>query len=126
MEQVLASRGHSVDLVDPVQEKLPLLTRPHFAYPAGESPHDALAERLGAAQVHKKLICQLETCLSSKHCACPRLGLTRTSTAGISSSTNRALNNSRRACTAWVAVLSHIEQTYVLARFGCPVYIRLT
>jgi NAD(P)H-dependent FMN reductase len=52
MERALASRGHSVDVVDPVVEKLLVLTRPHFAYPAGESPHEALASRLAAAQAY--------------------------------------------------------------------------
>ena len=52
MELELKRRGHTVDVVDPVVENLPLLTRPHFSYPSGESPHDALAERLGGAQAY--------------------------------------------------------------------------
>lgn len=52
MERQLALRGHAVDVVDPVVEALPLLTRPHFAYHAGESPHQALATRLAAAQAY--------------------------------------------------------------------------
>ena len=52
IESALTERGHAVDVIDPTVEQLPLLKRPHFSYPKGESPHEDLAERLGAAQAY--------------------------------------------------------------------------
>ena len=43
--------GHTVDIIDPLREEVPLLRRPHFAYAAGRAPEalEQLAERIRAA-----------------------------------------------------------------------------
>ena len=48
----LRSRGHEVDVVDPVETELPLLRKPHFAYAAGRAPEplDTLAQAIAASQ----------------------------------------------------------------------------
>ena len=45
---VLSQRGHEVDVVDPVDEALPSLVKPYFAYAPGQAPPKlaALNERL--------------------------------------------------------------------------------
>lgn len=47
----LSARGHTVDVVDPIAEDLPLLIKPHFAYRQGAAPGsmDNLASRLREA-----------------------------------------------------------------------------
>lgn len=46
--KAILNRGHSVDIINPITEDLPLLQKPQFAYASGKSPIalDALATRL--------------------------------------------------------------------------------
>lgn len=50
--ECLRQRGHNVDIVDPVDEALPLLEKPHFAYRSAPPKLQALAERLEAAEAY--------------------------------------------------------------------------
>ena len=54
LEAELLRRGHVVDVVDPREEPLPLLEKPHFAYARGKAPPalDALESRLRAADAY--------------------------------------------------------------------------
>ena len=51
VESLLHFRGHDVTIIDPVSENLPLLTRPHFAYPKTQAPKnlDRLADTFRTA-----------------------------------------------------------------------------
>ena len=51
---VLNQRGHEVDVVDPVDEALPSLVKPYFAYAPGQAPAklEKLNERLLAADAY--------------------------------------------------------------------------
>lgn len=48
------ARGLDVDVVDPIEEDLPLMRRPHFAYAPGKAPPgmDELSARLRAADAY--------------------------------------------------------------------------
>ena len=51
----LEDRGHYVDIVDPIAERLPLLEKPHFAYGKAPPNLDALAQRLSDADCYAML-----------------------------------------------------------------------
>mmetsp|Transcript_13645 Transcript_13645/g.43092 ORF Transcript_13645/g.43092 Transcript_13645/m.43092 type:complete len:226 (-) Transcript_13645:1433-2110(-) len=67
LTQALQARGHSVDLVDPIEEALPLLEKPHFAYGSAPPRLQALAERLQTAEAY----CMVTP--EYNHCASPAL-----------------------------------------------------
>eukprot|EP00629_Pelagomonadales_sp_RCC1024_P013102 CAMPEP_0119292950 /NCGR_PEP_ID=MMETSP1329-20130426/45117_1 /TAXON_ID=114041 /ORGANISM="Genus nov. species nov., Strain RCC1024" /LENGTH=198 /DNA_ID=CAMNT_0007293803 /DNA_START=222 /DNA_END=815 /DNA_ORIENTATION=- len=54
VSEILARRGHEVDVVDPVVEDLPLLVKPHFAYHPSQVPDtlDQLNSRLLGADAY--------------------------------------------------------------------------
>lgn len=51
IERAVLARGHTVDVIDPIVEDLPLLQQPHFAYSKSTVPPTlaTLADRLAAA-----------------------------------------------------------------------------
>lgn len=52
MSNAVSLRGHIVDTVDPVEEKLELLGKPHFAYAKAPPALDALNSRLLVADAY--------------------------------------------------------------------------
>mmetsp|Transcript_28215 Transcript_28215/g.84927 ORF Transcript_28215/g.84927 Transcript_28215/m.84927 type:complete len:221 (+) Transcript_28215:174-836(+) len=54
VSSILERRGHAVDVVDPVEEDLPLLVKPHFAYAPNQVPPklDKLNTRLLEADAY--------------------------------------------------------------------------
>ena len=53
-EAALLARGHTVEVIDPVDTDLPLLRKPHFAYARGRAPAplDKLAELIRESQAY--------------------------------------------------------------------------
>ena len=54
LSALVRSQGHDIDIIDPIEEDLPLLQRPHFTYGAADVPPrlDALASRLKTADAY--------------------------------------------------------------------------